>query len=157
MCPLCNIHLRLANEMPNEFEYTSFRTYPLDHYKSAASLLLPCWFENCWRNTHFLSAKWLFEIKWVTVHKPLNFQRVTLFIGSNFVGVPTFSVRRCGLTKLHVFFDKKPAVSATTIEFLLISPLNYIRNIDFFLFGFLKYRDFMFFVISIFVVVRERV
>ena len=73
------------------------------------------------------------------------------------MGVPTFSVRRCGLTKLHVFFDKKAAVSATTIEFLLISPLNYIRNIDFFLFGFLKYRDFMFFVISIFVVVRERV
>ena len=48
-------------------------------------------------------------------------------------------------------------VSATTMECLLISPLNYIQNINFFLFSFLKYCDFMFFVISIFVVVKERV
>ena len=41
------------------------------------------------------------------------------------------------------------------MERLLISPLNYIRNIDFLLFSFLKYRDCMFFVISIFVVVKE--
>ena len=38
---------------------------------------------------------------------------------------------------------------------LLISPLNYIWNINFFLFSFLKYRDFMFFVVSIFVVAKE--
>ena len=34
-------------------------------------------------------------------------------------------------------------------------PLNYIWNINFFLFNFLKYCDFMFFVISIFAVVKE--
>ena len=38
---------------------------------------------------------------------------------------------------------------------LLISPLNYIWNINFFLFSFLKYRDFMFFAVSIFVVAKE--
>ena len=33
---------------------------------------------------------------------------------------------------------------ATTMECLLISPLNYMQNIHFFLFSFLKYRDFVF-------------
>ena len=57
---------------------------------------------------------------------------------------------------IHQFSPQK-YVSATTMECLLTSPLNYIRNINFFLFSFLKYRDFMFFVISIFAVVKERV
>ena len=48
-------------------------------------------------------------------------------------------------------------VSATKMKCLLISPLNYIRNINFFVFSFLKYRGFMFFVISIFVVAKEHV
>ena len=41
------------------------------------------------------------------------------------------------------------------MEYLLISPLNYIWNINFSLFSFLKYRDFMYFVLLIFVVVKE--
>ena len=48
------------------------------------------------------------------------------------------------------------SVLATTMECLLISSLNNLRNIIFFLFSFLKYRDFMFFFISIFIVVKER-
>ena len=48
-------------------------------------------------------------------------------------------------------------VSATKMKCLLISSLNYIRNINFFVFSFLKYRGFMFFVISIFVVAKEHV
>ena len=48
-------------------------------------------------------------------------------------------------------------VLATTMECLLISPLNYIQNTNFPLFSFLKYRDFRLFVISIFVVVKENV
>ena len=48
-------------------------------------------------------------------------------------------------------------VSATKMKCLLISPLNYIRNINFFVFSFLKYRGFMFFVISIFVVAKEHI
>ena len=56
-----------------------------------------------------------------------------------------------------VLFSYKLAVSATMMECLLISTLNYIQNIIFFLFSFLKYCDFMFFVISIFVVVKKRV
>ena len=43
------------------------------------------------------------------------------------------------------------------MECFLILSLNYIRNINLFLFSFLKYRDFMFFVISIFVVVKDYV
>ena len=49
------------------------------------------------------------------------------------------------------------SVSATMTECLLIWPLNYIRSINFFLFSFLKCCDFMFFAISIFVVVKEHV
>ena len=48
-------------------------------------------------------------------------------------------------------------VSATKMKCLLISPLNYIRDINFFVFSFLKYRGFMFFVISIFAVAKEHV
>ena len=40
---------------------------------------------------------------------------------------------------------------------LLISPLNCIWNINFLLYSFLKYRDFKFFVMSILVVVKERI
>ena len=43
------------------------------------------------------------------------------------------------------------------MECLLILPLNYIWNTNFLLFSFLKYRDFTFFVISIVVVIKERV
>ena len=46
----------------------------------------------------------------------------------------------------------KNSVSATTMECFLILPLNYICNTNFFSFSFLKHRDFMFFIISIFVV-----
>ena len=48
-------------------------------------------------------------------------------------------------------------VLATTIECLLLSPVNYIRNINFFSYSFFLNIVILFFFISIFVVVKERV